>query len=60
MILDLGVSKRFMVSIPGTKKAKLKEMWTATGTLLYRAPETFLGGGYTKSIDIWALGIIMY
>ena len=27
-------------------------MWTATGTVLYQAPEVFLGGGYDeKGID---------
>lgn len=34
-------------------------MWTNTGTLHYRAPESF-GGEYSESIDIWAVGVIAY
>ena len=32
VILDLGVSKKFLVVHPGARKPKLKEMWTSTGT----------------------------
>jgi calcium-dependent protein kinase len=35
-------------------------MWTLTGTLFYRAPEMFLGGGYDERVDLWALGISIY
>lgn len=35
------------------------DLWTNTGTLLYRAPETF-GVGYTEKVDIWSLGTIVY
>ena len=34
-------------------------MWTDTGSLHYRAPESF-DGIYDSKIDIWALGIIAY
>jgi serine/threonine protein kinase len=30
------------------------------GTLIYMAPEVALEHEYTKSIDIWAIGIIMH
>ena len=30
------------------------------GTLMYMAPEVALNQEYTKSVDIWALGIIMH
>ena len=30
------------------------------GTLMYMAPEVVLSHEYTKSVDIWALGIIMH
>ena len=30
------------------------------GTLIYMAPEVALGHDYSKSVDIWALGIIMH
>jgi serine/threonine protein kinase len=34
-------------------------MWTNTGSLHYRAPETF-SLGYEQKIDIWSLGVIFY
>jgi serine/threonine protein kinase len=30
------------------------------GTLIYMAPEVALEHEYTRSIDIWAIGIIMH
>lgn len=35
-------------------------MLTITGTLFYRAPEMFLGGGYDEKVDIWAAGVTLY
>jgi serine/threonine protein kinase len=35
-------------------------MLTITGTLYYRAPEMFTGGGYTEKVDIWSTGITIY
>ena len=35
-------------------------MLTITGTLYYRAPEMFLGGGYDEKVDVWAAGITLY
>ena len=35
------------------------EMWTDTGTLQYRAPDSF-SGNYGNLIDVWAIGIICY
>jgi calcium-dependent protein kinase len=39
-IIDFGISKK------NYKRNKKLEMWTITGTLFYRAPEMFYGGGY--------------
>ena len=35
-------------------------MLTHTGTLYYKAPQMFLGGGYDQKIDNWALGVTIY
>ena len=35
-------------------------MMTITGTLYYRAPEMFAGGGYSEKVDVWAAGILLY
>jgi serine/threonine protein kinase len=34
-------------------------MWTLTGSLHYRAPESF-SVGYGEKIDIWSIGIVLY
>lgn len=35
-------------------------MLTITGTLYYRAPEMFSGGGYDQKVDLWAVGVTLY
>jgi serine/threonine protein kinase len=35
-------------------------MLTITGTLYYRAPEMFTGGGYDETVDVWAVGVTVY
>ena len=35
-------------------------MLTHTGTQYYKAPEMFLGGGYTEKVDSWAVGVSLY
>lgn len=35
-------------------------MLTDTGTFYYKAPQMFLGQGYTDAVDSWAAGILLY
>ena len=35
-------------------------MLTIAGTFVYRAPEMFLGGGYSEKVDMWAVGVTLY
>lgn len=53
-IIDFGVSKNLKM------RGRYEEMLTNTGTYYYKAPEMFLGGGYTEAVDAWAAGITLY
>lgn len=53
-IIDFGTSKKFF------RRNKKFDMLTITGTLFYRAPEMFVGGGYDEKVDIWSVGIMIY
>jgi len=50
-ISDFGLSK---ITIPG------EIMFDACGTPAYVAPEVLQKNGYTKEVDIWATGVILY
>lgn len=53
-LIDFGISKKcYIRNLP-------REMLTLTGTLYYRAPEMFEGGGYDERVDLWAAGVLMY
>ena len=53
-LIDFGISKKVV------KRGIKREMLTITGTLQYRAPEMFEGGGYDEMVDMWALGVLIY
>ena len=53
-IIDFGLTAKYNDSCP---LSLLDCHW---GTILYMAPEVALKQEYSKSIDVWALGIIMY
>ena len=36
------------------------DMLTITGTLFYRAPETFNGGTYDEKVDVWSVAVTLY
>ncbi|KAF5297410.1 hypothetical protein FQR65_LT01341 [Abscondita terminalis] len=50
-LVDFGFSKRLGYS---------SKTWTFCGTPEYVAPETILNKGHDRSVDYWALGILMY
>lgn len=49
-IIDFGFGQR----------QQLESLYDHVGTLAYMAPEVAIHQEYTKSVDIWALGIIMH
>ena len=53
-ILDFGVCKKMI-----RRKQKM-DMLTITGTLFYRAPETFNGGSYDEKVDTWSIGVTLF
>ena len=53
-IIDFGLTAKYNDACP---MSLLDTQW---GTILYMAPEVALKQEYSKSIDIWSLGIIMY
>ena len=53
-LIDFEIAK-----MPKYKHQAL-EMMTNTGTLHYRAPESFSGEVYDERIDVWAVGITAY
>lgn len=53
-LIDFGISKRFF------ERGNRRNMWTPTGTLGYKAPEMLEGGGYNESVDLWAIGVVMF
>ncbi len=52
--IDFGISKYVI------ERGYTVDMLTNTGTLYYKAPEMFLGGGYDVKVDMWALGVTIY
>ena len=60
-IIDFGIANNFLKieKKKGIKNVLKKDMLTKTGTTQYKSPEMF-GFFYTESVDMWALGIIVF
>jgi serine/threonine protein kinase len=52
-IVDFGLSAKY-------NPASYQNMTRHVGTPIYMAPEVAFSQEYTKSVDIWSIGIIMY
>ncbi|CAD8096807.1 unnamed protein product [Paramecium primaurelia] len=53
-LLDFGVSSRFIW------KNQTYQMMTKTGNIYYCAPEIYHQSNYSKEIDLWSIGVIMF
>lgn len=53
-LIDFGISK---VTVERNVRCF---MMTNTGTCEYKAPEIYEGGFYTESIDLWAVGVVLF
>ncbi|CAK94594.1 unnamed protein product (macronuclear) [Paramecium tetraurelia] len=53
-LLDFGVSRRFLW------KNQHHDMLTKTGNIYYCAPEIYHQTNYSKEIDLWSIGVIMF
>jgi serine/threonine protein kinase len=51
VIIDFGVSKKLEIELNTD---------TLVGTPQYMAPEVLSGRQYTKSVDWWSIGIMIY
>jgi len=52
-VADFGLSCKFDRSFFATMDAQC-------GTLIFMAPEVIFRKDYTKTVDIWSIGIVMY
>ncbi|CAD8212814.1 unnamed protein product [Paramecium pentaurelia] len=55
-LIDFGLS----ASLNRIQNSMNGLMYQNCGTLLYQAPELIKKANYTRSVDIWALGIVVY
>lgn len=59
--MDFGISRTFCENKKDPYKNVSKQlMFTDLGTYIYQAPEMHNQIGYTKKIDLWAIGVVCY
>lgn len=60
-LADFGLSRRLKNEIINeVDKSKENLAFSICGTKQYLAPEVYLGNGYSKEIDWWSFGIVLY
>jgi len=59
-LCDFGFSKSFYEKIGEGGGAQKMMMTTQLGTKKYMAPEIWLNLPYTKSVDIWSMGVVLF
>lgn len=52
-IIDMGTCKSL-------KNSNSNKTYTIIGTPNYMAPEVLSGNGYSYSVDLWSLGILLF
>lgn len=59
---NITINRQLVVKIIdfGLARSEIAEMTAGVVTLWYRAPELLLNCNYTKSIDLWSVGCILY
>ena len=53
-LIDMGTCKYI------NPKAVVQKTFTIIGTPNYMAPEILAGKGYSYSVDLWSLGVVLY
>jgi len=54
----MGTCKKMLTNVNG--KGVTQKIFTIIGTPNYMAPLIISGKGYSTSVDLWSLGIVLY
>ncbi|OMJ81268.1 hypothetical protein SteCoe_18327 [Stentor coeruleus] len=59
---NISINTKGLPFIQDFSQAKIinGRTYTRVGNPFYRAPEMILGRGYTKSVDYWSLGVVLF
>lgn len=53
-VIDLGIITKTV------ERGRRRNLWSNTGTLEYKAPETLEFSSYNEAVDMWAAGVVLY